>query len=577
MSERESRPPATRPDFLTRRVGTGSLLDLHDNPLVAWALRRAKRDPRAYGIAIVYILFVHGAAGIMLTLMAAPGFGLRFQEFAIMTHTLTWAANAFLFCVWVPTRYAQHLGTEREKKTLDFLRMTRVPSRKICIGAFAAAYLVPVMAGLTSIPEVLVGCFSRKTDYLPGVLQAYLGLASTSLIATSLAGLISFVPKKGIQAASSAFFAVILLAVLGGAYAVPFFEPLGCLAPWGGLMSGLAPNEREAFLVTLCGETLPGVVLQVPVALALAFIFLDATTRKIHEEGPGFLGAKDATRFAVLVGLVCAVTLAPHSAVQRYYYSSIETAPLGPLIAGRFLIMLVVMMPLAADASIHREEVVRGMARAPGPPRADERLEPWRPILAIVLVSGLVSALMAIQAPRKDAIATAVAGAVLASALSVVHVVFQAARLFFSQQTRNVMGIVGVGVLWFVPLLGSWGSGVLDLPRSVTVMPSMLCPFVSIMKAAVSADRRFAIPGEVDPTAMALVAVLLNVLLTSGGLAVLRELTGRLTEFAASLSVLPADVFAPAGKLEKKCDRGHIYAGLWDTCPHCAPAPPSAD
>ena len=88
---------------------------------------------------------------------------------------------------------------------------------------------------------------------------------------------------RRIQAASSAFFAVILLSLAGGFYAVPFCEPFGCFAPWGGLMSGMGNNTRDAFHVMILGANLPGVLLQLPFALVLAFILLDATTRKCVE------------------------------------------------------------------------------------------------------------------------------------------------------------------------------------------------------------------------------------------------------------------------------------------------------
>jgi hypothetical protein len=532
-------------------------------------MRRARRDSRTIGLAVIFLIFVHGATGVMLTLMAAPGFGMRFKEFATVTHVLTWGANAFLFLLWVPTRYAQQLGTEREKKTLDFLRLTRVPSRKICFGTFAAAYMVPFYAGLTTIPEILIGCCSESAGYLPGVLESYAGLVSASLIATAVSGLVSFVPKKGIQAASSAFLVVILLSVAGGFFATPYFEPLGCLGPWGGIISGFAGSrQRETFLVTLFGHSLPGVVLQVPVAFAIAFIFLDATTRKIEEERPGFLGAKDATRLAILVALVGAITMSDAPAVHAYWYTQ-PSGEWGPMIAGRMIVMFLALLPLAADAAVHREEVVRGLARAGGPRYPDEQLAPGRAVAKIVAIAALASALLAAQVEERHVVSTLVAGAVLASAVVVAHAVFQAARLHFSEPVRGVMAAGGLGVLWLLPLLGSWGGGVLDLPPYVVSMPSMLCPFVALAKASMARQPSYVAVSDVDPIGPALVAVLLNVLVACGVLSLLRELVGRLREFAATLAVLPADVFAPAGKVEKKCPNGHIYAGIWDACPHC--------
>jgi hypothetical protein len=559
---------------LKDRIGTGSVLDLVDNPLVAWAWRRAKRDPRTFGLAVVYLLFVHGATGVTFTLTAAPGFGLKFQDLATIVHVLTWGANAFLFLLWVPTRYAQQLGLEREKKTLDFLRLTRVPSAKICFGTFVAAHMVPFYAAITSLPEVLLGCCSENAGYLPGVLQAYAGLVSASLIASALSGVLSFLPKKGIQAASSAFLAVVLLSVAGGFFAVPFFEPLGALGAWGGIFSGFAHgSSRDTFVVNILGTTLPGVLLQVPFALALGLILLDATTRRIEEDRPGFLGIVASRRLALLVAVVCAITYSDTSAVASYWRASDEW---GPALAGRMIVMFLVMLPYASDAAVHREDVVRGLARgASGQAIPEETLGPVRALGTIVALAALPTVLLALQVPSQHLVSVVVAGAVLASAVAVAHAVFQATRLYFSQPVRNVMATVALGALWFLPLLGSWGSGLLELPPYVVALPSMLCPFVALTKASLARQPSYLSSSDVDPIGPALVAVLLNVLIACGVFGLLRELVGRLKDFAATLAVLPADVFAPAGQVEKKCPNGHIYRAIWTACPHC-PAAPSA-
>src|SRR5581483_8414710 len=436
--------------------------------------------------------------------------------------------NAFLFLLWVPTRYAQQLGLEREKRTLDFLRLTRVPSAKICFGTFAAAYMVPFYAGLTSLPEVLLGCCSENAGYVGGVLQAYAGLISASLIASSLAGVLAFLPKKGIQAASSAFLAVVLLSVAGGFFAVPFLEPLGALGAWGGIISGFAHgNDRETFVVNILGTTLPGVLLQVPFALALGFIFLDATTRRIEEDRPGFLGIADSRRLAILVAIVCALTYSDTSAVATYWRTSGEW---GPALAGRMILMFLVMLPYASEAAVHREDVVRGLARAPAPPHRDERLAPLRALGTIVALSAFVTVLLALQVPAQHRVSAVVAGAVLASAVAVAHAVLQATRLFFSQPVRNVMATVVLGALWFLPLLGSWGSGLLDLPPYAVALPGMLCPFVALTKACVARQPAYISTSDVDPIGVALVAVLLNVLIACAIFGLLRELVGRLKD-----------------------------------------------
>lgn len=541
-----------------------SLLDTRDNAIVSWSMLRSRRDQRGLAIAIIYLLVVHGVTLICLAFSTVPG-GIRFRELTAFAHFVAWGANAFLFLLVVPTRHAQLIGTEREKKTLDFLRLTRLSSRRICMGSFVSAYLLAVVLALTSVPEILLGCFSEDAGYLAGVLQAYAALGATSLLATSIGGLIAFLPKKGNQAASTAFMVVILLVAAGGLWSTPFLEVLGCLGPWGGLLSN-AGHERMHFLVKIGGADVPGVFLQLPLAALAASIFLRATTRKIEEERPGLFGLGTATAFALMVAAVSVLTYSTEPA--SYWYGSHVDA--GPLIAGRMILVMLALIPAAADGAVSREDVIRGLARAPRPPEREERLSTLRPIAANVLVLGLHAVFLALAVSQRDQVCVVVATAVAATALAVVHLTFQAARLFFSEMTRNVMAIVGLAALWFLPLLAFWGTSALDLPSWVRAIPSMLCPFVAIVQASMARDHWPQPAGEVDPIGLALVGVFFNVLATAGLFVVTRELAVRLRDYAATLAVLPADVFAPAGRLGKKCDNGHQFSEVWDSCPHCA-------
>src|SRR5581483_4088869 len=196
------------------------------------------------------------------------------------------------------------------------------------------------------------------------------------------------------------------------------------------------------------------------------------------------------------------------SAVATYWRTSGEW---GPALAGRMILMFLVMLPYASEAAVHREDVVRGLARAPAPPHRDERLAPLR-------------------VPAQHRVSAVVAGAVLASAVAVAHAVLQATRLFFSQPVRNVMATVVLGALWFLPLLGSWGSGLLDLPPYAVALPGMLCPFVALTKACVARQPAYISTSDVDPIGVALVAVLLNVLIACAIFGLLRELVGRLKD-----------------------------------------------
>jgi hypothetical protein len=560
--------------FFTARGGNesrpayGSVFDLRDNVFVSWVLRRAKRDPWTIGAGLTYLVVLYGIVGVIYTFLASAGWrGSTTKEFLMTVHAIAWGANAFLFVLYVPTRFAQLIAFERERRTLDWLRMTPLHGWKLAIGCLASAYAVPLGLALTSIPHIFASLFSEIAGYAPGVLSAYSALAATSILATTLAGVVAFLPKKAAQASGGAFIVVIGLNIAGSMFQVPYFETFGCFGPWGGLI-GPIEGAREPFVVSLFGTDFPGIALQVPLCVALGAIFLRAVANKMDDERTGLFGAREAALATIVLGIAALVSYSPVPHAGSYYYGG--TATPGAVMGGRLLVLFLSMLPFAADSALTRDDLVRGLARAPAPPKPEERLSVWRaPLIAIAVlgVFGLVFSTFLGPTDRRSAVV--IAGLCAGSYIAAASLAFQAARLIFPNRVPNVIAFAGLVLSWVVPLFASKIFHEIGAPAFLEALPKAFCPFLTIFSSAEVVDGVGA-SVSVDPVSMALVGILFNVLIAAALVAVIRGAAAQAADFAETLVSLPADAFAAPGTVENKCPVGHVYAATWATCPHCA-------
>ncbi|MBI3725137.1 hypothetical protein HY251_14485 [bacterium] len=551
-------------------AGLVPVVDLGDNVVLTWALKKARRDPKTFGIAIVYLGALYGIAAILSFFWrpVTPG---DWSKLWNVLHLIALSANSFLLLLVAPLGLAQALVVEREKRTFDHLRMTAQSGLTLAVGNVAAAYAVPILLGLASIPHVVMGCFSTEAGGLLGTFSAYAALIANSLWYTTLSGLLVFLPKK---AAKASAIVVVVTGCLSGVSALGRYAPGFEVLSLFGQFAGIAGDEMRE--VPFFGAHVPPLLVQVPLNLLLALLSLTALARKIEDDAPGIVGPVESMILGGVLAVLAVATYLPHpSLASGFYY---QTRMVAELAAVRFLVLLFVTLPVASDNALAYEDLVRGLARARGEPRrASERLRIAHSLAAVaVIFLGLALGMALCLEPGERKLAYFVAGLCAASYLGVAVLAFQAARLLFPFKAPNVIASSGLAFLWVAPLVASGALKAIvtffgvSIPAFLYALPSVFCPFVIVVKTAQAITPNTLEP--VDPLSLALVATFLNVLM-GGGLAVLiARAIAQASEFASTLVVLPADTFAAPGTMERRCERGHVYSAKWDSCPHCPAA-----
>lgn len=523
------------------------------NPLLSWSVRASLREGGALGALVAF-----GALYYLMTLGTVAVWSLStfpkpLAELLSILHYETWATNGAVLLLWAPTRLAARLATERERGTLEMLRLTGLTGPQLAVGLLGGALALPLALSALTTPVLLAGAFGHGGPLAP--LRAYPALLLLALCASLLGGLVGLGVKKAQTAGSTTVFFVMILLALSGPYKAPGLAPLGALGPWG---PGLATVERELdFDVPVLGVEVPGELLQVPLLVVLAGALLHGLSRRLAGEPAVLVGRTAATAIGGAVTALAAVTLPDPS------------APAAPALAGRVIVMFLGLLPLAVEAPVDWTDLVRGLARR-GPddrPFPDERLDPRRfaPATALLLAAGVVL-LLAGNPPKAVVVALLVAG----GAWHVAALGMQAALLGTRDQgAPRALAGAGLAALWLGPLAGAWGLRMLEAPTALTVAPLLLNPLFAIACAVATAGS--ALP--VDPPAAALACAALHVFGAIGLFALVRAGLGRAEETAASLVVLPADADRAPGALSRRCARGHVFGEEWAACPHCPAGP----
>lgn len=525
-----------------------------ENPLLTWSIRTALREGSAIGgllvFGLLYYVLILGTVffwSIQITPGPIPGL-------LTILHYETWAVNGLVLLLWAPTRLAQRLATERERGTLEMLRLTGLSGLQLAVGLLGGALALPVaIVGLT-LPVLLLSAFGVGGPAAP--LRAYPPLLLLALCASLLGGLVGLGAKKAQNAGSSIVFLVMLMLALSGPYKVPGLAPLGVLGPWA---PGLATIDQPplAFDVPLLGGHAPGDLLQLPVLIVLAGALLHGLARRLAGEPAVLVGRTAAAAIGGSLTVVAAVTLPDDDRV-----------PAQVAIAGRVIVVFLALLPLAVEAPVTWTDLVRGLARR-GPddaPFPDERLGLARFAAgpALMGAAGLVMAVASGEA-RAVVIALLVAlGGWLLAAMAMQAALLRSRDL----GAPRVLAGVGLAALWLGPLVGAWGLRILEAPPAVALTPLLLNPLFAIACAVAGAGG--ALP--VDPASAAMASAALHVFGALGLLTVVRSGAARAQEAAASMVVLPADADRPPGALSRRCENGHVFGAEWATCPHCPSA-----
>lgn len=523
---------------------------------LGWSVRAALRESGSLVVLAVFLMLFYG----IVMSSAAMSRGSATETLSVL-HWIAWGTNILVLLMWGPSRIAQRLATEKEKGTLELLRMTGLSGRQLALGLMAGALALPTLFLLGTLPVVLLGAFGREGLAAP--LRAYPVLLALGACAALAAGLIGLAAKKAQGAGSGAVFLGLVLLAGGGFYKVPGLEPLGVLGPWG---SGLTTVHHEVeYELHLLGARVPGELVQLPALVVLAWALLHGLSRRLAGEPAVLLGRPAATAVSmVLVALVAAT-------FPTRVHHRIDGAE---ALAGHLVLLLVALLPLAVEVPVSWSDLLRGQARrdADDPPRADEQLRPSRLVLgpALALLGAALLALLAGQRPDvPDARQAAlVGGAVVAAAWLVATLALQAAVLLGKDQgAPRVLAGIAVAALWLGPLAAGWGLREAGAPDEVVALPRVLsAPYCAAIPAA--KPRALAL----DPTALATACAALHAFAAMGLLAAVRGARDQARDLAGSLVALPADVDRAAGELGKRCPNGHVFASTWAECPHCPDA-----
>jgi hypothetical protein len=180
---------------------------------------------------------------------------------------------------------------------------------------------------------------------------------------------------------------------------------------------------------------------------------------------------------------------------------------------------------------------------------------------------------MAAQLPRDvGPVHLAVGGAVIVTAWLLATLAFQAARLWTRDRGAPLfIGLVALVGVWFGPFVGSIGLRELGVSPTTADLPRLVNPFYAL--TYVGHTGRI---GAFDPLALAITCATLHAFVALGVAWLVHSGARRVAELADSLVVLPADADDAPGTLERRCPNGHVYGGMWSTCPHCPGAVSSA-
>lgn len=530
-------------------------------PLFEWLVPRAMRDTSSYISGFVFGLLFYGVVFLTALIWATSGPArTSARELLTAFHVEGLLATSIVLLLWSPSRLAQTLAREREVDTLSALRLTGLTGVELALGFLGHALALPLALCALTLPIVLAGA-GGVTGPL-GPLRSYTVLLLLALVYHLGAALAGLAAKKSQNAGGAAVFGVLFLLGVSGAYKVPHLEPLGLLGPWGAFL-GPVPKDDLRFDLPFLGETVPGDLIQVGVLTVLALILLRALARQLAGDRPGlFVGAPAAIALSALGAAVVVVTVRA------------APGPLAELTFGRLLVLLLLVAPLALEVPARFMDLVRGAARRDrdDPPLPEERLDPRRLLAGPAIV---VVALVAIglQLPGGDwSVRLAVAGAVLISTWLFAALAVQAARLWTRDKGAPLFFVlVGLVVVWGGPFVSAVGLRELGFGPAVTELPRLINPLYSLRLTCATGST-----GGLDPLALAATCAALHAFGALGMGWLVRTGERRVTELADSLVVLPADADDAPGTLERRCPAGHLYAGVWATCPHCPGAVSSA-
>lgn len=534
---------------------------LLENPLVTWSARQLRRDTRALSVAALFVLAFYGL--VALGAMGwASGRASNLPGLLTGLFMLTWFTMGFALLLWAPARMAQQLARDRARGQLDALRLTGLSGLELTVGCLVGALSLPLAFTATLLPTALLS-LGGDLDALDA-LRAYLILlllAPVYTLAGGLGGMSS--PKPETAGSAGAITAVLLLTASGiGTSNAADLRGLALLGPWAAL-GNVTKSEEMPYAF---GHQVPAELLALPFLLLVGAALAFGLARRLAGEPARLVGRSGALGVAAALVGVATLTFSPAVGPQHWGLGLDVRQAVG----WRLVLILAAALLVALESPVRLVDLVRGLARREPDdlPLPDERLDVARyaplPLLLVgwtILAGGTLA--VTDQASPGEPVSLgsfALATLVVVAAFAAAAATFQAAQLL-TRDHKFAPFLAGGALMafWFVPGVASVGAGLIDIPDALLLVPRAANPLHGLYALLAEGSGAFG-----------WMCVGWQALAAGGACYLAHKGLVRARGEAERLVALPADAFAPAGALTRRCERGHLFADTWTSCPHCA-------
>ncbi len=563
------------------------ITSLLSNPLAQWGLQHARRDRRFFAIILVFLFLFYGMA-MLFVLNWMASFTSKTKILFTLFFGLSVTVNCLLLLFWAPARVASVIAKQREDGVLDMLRLTGMSGQELAIGHLLTQLSLPLILAVLTTPLVLLSLGSEVGP--SGVFRTYLCLVLLTPVYCMIGALVGLAMQKSQHAGSTAVFAsMFMLGAAGFALGsrVLDFRCFALLAPWGPIFSELEPDKF--FTIHVLGNPVPGDLIQVVFLVILARALLAGLARRYTGEPALFFGRHGGLTMVIAVAVVSGLTFFPDPwpTIGNFWQPRYLDHSDG--LAFHLILPFVALLWFAIESPVESRGLVRGMARRDADDFVpdEERLEwsrfAWPPIVYVLMAGLMLGILMFTLKEVGQAgggrleispvgLLLGVVIAVSAYVVAVLTSQLVTLQLRDRHMPRLVASAALVGV-WLAPVIASFIMSELGVQTEVCELARTVNPFYGIVMAAYSETSM----SGLDPSALAICSGAIHIFGALGLFSLLRVTREKLSEHAATLVVLPADVQAAPGTLTRKCAQGHLYTDAWATCPHCEPAAPRVE
>lgn len=448
------------------------MIAILDNPVVMRAVKGRLRGVRAVlwpGTA----LFI--AVGILLMIL-----------YMLQENVISSARTAFHIYFWVvvcidlvvlvlisAVNTATHFARERDQRTLEFLRISRLSSMGITLGHLMGGLAVPLILAGVTLPLVVLGA-SIAGISPRDILEAVVLVGVYALFASSFALAVGMTVKKSTTAGGAAAAPIVFFGLFGTGWAsfqgswwvrcFAFVSPGNFLIP---MITDDLPFGPPRPTIPLYGIGVDSFQFNMGVLVFLSLLLIVGVSRKVERETRSFLSPLQAFVVVSILGLVLG-GLAYSAVDEAVAYTPTFGMILGyvdpEVVATGFAsFLMVIFVTFICVTSPTRERILRRdrderFGGEVGATRREARRS--RLYLVALFFMGL---LLLVGASRPRPAFLLATGSWLAAILIVLlffyAIVVRETKLCFRKSYKAWL-IVGILFLWLIlPFMGVWVAG----------------------------------------------------------------------------------------------------------------------